>query len=70
MFETRLPGIGEEEVQKLLRDVLCSVKRNSIDRLSANMTDAAALGKLMKARRDLTALQKIPLVLMVPGSES
>ena len=70
LFETRLPGIGEEEVQKLLRDVLCSVKRNSIDRLSANMTDAAALGKLMKARRDLTALQKIPLVLMVPGSES
>ena len=70
LFETRLPGIGEEEVQKLLRDVLCSVKRNSIDRLSANMTDAAALGKLMKARRDLTALQRIPLVLMVPGSES
>ncbi len=70
LFETRLPGIGEEEVQKLLRDVLCSVKRNSIDRLSANMTDAAALGKLMKARRDLTALQKIPLVLMIPGSES
>ena len=70
LFETRLPGIGEEEVQKLLRDVLCSVKRNSIDWLSANMTDAAALGKLMKARRDLTALQKIPLVLMVPGSES
>ena len=70
LFETRLPGIGEEEVQKLLRDVLCSVKRNSIDRLSANMTDAAALGKLMKARKDLTALQKIPLVLMIPGSES
>lgn len=70
LFETRLPGIGEEEVQKLLRDVLCSVKRNSIDRLSANMTDAAALGKLMKARRDLTALQRIPLVLMVPGSET
>lgn len=70
LFETRLPGIGEEEVQKLLRDVLCSVKRNSIDRLSANMTDAAALGKLMKARKDLTALQKIPLVLMVPGSET
>ena len=70
LFETRLPGIGEEEVQKLLRDVLCSVKRNSIDRLSANMTDAAALGKLMKARKDLAALQKIPLVLMVPGSES
>lgn len=70
LFETRLPGIGEEEVQKLLRDVLCSVKRNSIDRLSANMTDAAALGKLMKARRDLTALQRIPLVLIVPGSES
>lgn len=68
LFETRLPGIGEEEVQKLLRDVLCSVKRNSIDRLSANMTDAAALGKLMKARKDLTALQKIPLVLMIPGS--
>lgn len=70
LFETRLPGIGEEEVQKLLRDVLCSVKRNSIGRLSANMTDAAALGKLMKARRDLTALQRIPLVLMVPGSET
>ena len=70
LFETRLPGIGEEEVQKLLRDVLCSVKRNSIDRLSANMTDAAALGKLMKARKDLTALQRIPLVLMVPGSET
>lgn len=70
LFETRLPGIGEEEVQKLLRDVLCSVKRNSIDRLSANMTDAAALGKLMKARKDLAALQKIPLVLMIPGSES
>lgn len=70
LFETRLPGIGEEEVQKLLRDVLCSVKRNSIDRLPANMTDAAALGKLMKARKDLTALQKIPLVLMVPGSET
>ena len=70
LFETRLPGIGEEEVQKLLRDVLCSVKRNSIDWLSANMTDAAALGKLMKARKDLTALQRIPLVLMVPGSES
>ena len=70
LFETRLPGIGEEEVQKLLRDVLCSVKRNSIDRLSANMTDAAALGKLMKARKDLTALQRIPLVLIVPGSES
>lgn len=70
LFETRLPGIGEEEVQKLLRDVLCSVKRNSIDRLSANMTDAAALGKLMKARRDLTALQRIPLVLIVPGSET
>lgn len=70
LFETRLPGIGEEEVQKLLRDVLCSVKRNSIDRLSANMTDAAALGKLMKARKDLAALQKIPLVLMVPGSET
>lgn len=68
LFETRLPGIGEEEVQKLLRDVLCSVKRNSIDRLSANMTDAAALGKLMKARKDLTALQRIPLVLMIPGS--
>ena len=70
LFETRLPGIGEEEVQKLLRDVLCSVKRNSIDRLSANMTDAAALGKLMKARKDLAALQKIPLALMVPGSET
>lgn len=70
LFETRLPGIGEEEVQKLLRDVLCSVKRNSIDRLSANMTDAAALGKLMKARKDLAALQKIPLVLMISGSES
>ena len=70
LFETRLPGIGEEEVQKLLRDVLCSVKRNSIDRLSANMTDAAALGKLMKARKDLAALQKIPLVLMIPGSET
>lgn len=70
LFETRLPGIGEEEVQKLLRDVLCSVKRNSIDRLSANMTDAAALGKLMKARKDLAALQKIPLALMIPGSET
>lgn len=70
LFETRLPGIGEEEVQKLLRDVLCSVKRNSIDRLSANMTDAAALGKLMKARKDLAALQRIPLVLRVPGSET
>ena len=70
MFETRLPGIGEEEVQKLLRDVLCSVKRNSIDRLAANMTDAAALGKLMKARKDLAALQKIPLALMIPGSET
>ena len=70
LFETRLPGIGEEEVQKLLRDVLCSVKRNSIDRLSANMTDAAALGKLMKARKDLAALHKIPLVLMIPGSET
>ena len=70
LFETRLPGIGEEEVQKLLRDVLCSVKRNSIDRLSANMTDAAALGKLMKARKDLAALQRIPLVLMMPGSET
>ena len=67
LFETRLSGITPEEEEKLLRDVLCSVKRNAIEQLSSNMTDASALGKLMKARKDLAALQKLPLVLTGRG---
>lgn len=63
LFETRLPGITAEEEEKLLRDVLCSVKRNSIERLSANMQDASALSAILKAKKDLAVLQKIPLTL-------
>ena len=63
LFETRLSGITHEELEKALKDVLCSVKRSTIQRMSADMTDPSMLSKMMKAKKDLAAIQALPITL-------
>ncbi len=63
LFETRLSGITQEELEKALRDVLCAIKRSSIQRMSADLSDPASLTKLMQAKKELAALSGLPLTL-------
>ncbi len=65
LFETRLSGITQEELEKALRDVLCAIKRSTIQRMSANLSDPASLSRLMKAKKDLAALGQLPLNLSI-----
>ncbi len=61
LFETRLSGITQEELEKALRDVLCGIKRSAIQDISKDMSSPEALQRLMKAKRELTTLQSLPL---------
>lgn len=63
LFETRLSGITQEELEKALRDVLCAIKRSSIQRMSADLSDPSSLAKLMQAKRELAVLRQLPLTL-------
>lgn len=59
MFHTRLKGVdSKREREKALRDLILSVKRNSVRRLSQK-DGPDALGQLIDARRNLEALAKI-----------
>jgi DNA primase len=63
LFETRLSGITAQELEKALRDVLCSIKRSAIADLSGNIDSPNALQKLVEVKRELGKLQNLPLVL-------
>ena len=67
LFETRLSGITQEELEKALRDVLCAIKRSSIQKLSADLSDPASLTRLMQAKRELAVLGQLPLTLSSLG---
>lgn len=59
MFHTHLKGVDSpREKQKALRDLICSVKRDSVMRLTQS-SDPAALGELIRARKNLEDLTKI-----------
>ena len=67
LFETRLSGITQEELEKALRDVLCAIKRSSIQKLSADLSDPASLTRLMQAKKELAVLGQLPLTLSSLG---
>lgn len=59
MFHTQLSGVdSKREREKALRDLIISVKRESVRRLSKE-TGPEALGELIRARKNLEALMKI-----------
>lgn len=69
MFETRLHGITAQELEKALRDVLCSIKRAAIQDLSGNLTGPESLRQLMKCKKELAGLQALPLTLNINKEE-
>ncbi len=69
LFETRLHGITAQELEKALRDVLCSIKRAAIQDLSENITGPESLRKLMESKKELAGLQALPLTLNINEEE-
>ncbi len=63
LFQTRIEGITDlKEREKALKDIIYSVKRDAIARMSKEPAmDAEALQRMIKAKKDLQALSRIQI---------